>query len=111
MQPERRPAAESGELRFSDLTLDLATREVRRDGVRLERPTPREFELLEYMLRNPRQVLSRSQILDAVWGYTSDTTENAVDVYIAYLRRKLEARGGARLIHTVFGTGYRLTEL
>jgi two-component system response regulator MprA len=99
-------------LRYADLTVDLGTREVRRAGRRLDRPpTPREFELLVYFLRNPRQVLSRGQILDAVWGYTADTTDNAVDVYVAYLRRKLEAGGRPRLIHTVFGAGYRLTEL
>ena len=99
-------------LAYADLTVDLATGEVRRAGMRLDRAlTPREYQLLVYFLRNRRQVVTRGQILDAVWGYTTDVTENAVDVYVAYLRRKLEAGGRPRLVHTVFGSGYRLTEL
>jgi DNA-binding response OmpR family regulator len=73
-------------------------------------PTPREYELLLYFLRNPRQVLTRGQILDAVWGYDFGGSNNSVDVYVGYLRRKLETAGLSRLIQTIYGVGYSLRD-
>jgi two-component system, OmpR family, response regulator MprA len=106
----RRRAPHSGRvLRFADLTLDAGAREVRR-GDRPVVLTTLEFDLLRYFLHNPRQVLSRGQILDAVWGYDFSATSNVVDVYVGYLRQKLEEDGAARLIHTVRGAGYVLRE-
>ncbi|HEV3231662.1 MAG TPA: response regulator transcription factor [Candidatus Dormibacteraeota bacterium] len=96
-------------LRYADLGLDLLTREVTR-GDRQVELTVKEFELLTYLMRNPRQVLTRGKILDAVWGYDFGAASNAVDVYIGYLRRKLESGGEPRLIQTVVGVGYALRE-
>jgi two-component system, OmpR family, response regulator MprA len=102
--------SEGGEvLSFSDVTLDLGTREVRRNG-RLIDLTRTEFALLELFLRNPRQVLTRSIIFERVWGYDFGFASNSLDVYIGYLRRKTEAGGEPRLIHTVRGVGYALRE-
>ncbi len=92
-------------LRLADLTLDPATREVRR-GHRSVRLTRTEFALLELLLRNQRRVLTRERILEEVWGYDFPTTANSLEVYIGYLRRKTEAEGELRLIHTVRGVGY-----
>jgi len=92
-------------LRLADLSLDPASREVYR-GERSLRLTRTEFSLLELLLRHPRQVLPRERILDEVWGYDSATTANSLEVYIGYLRRKTEAAGEPRLIHTVRGVGY-----
>jgi two-component system response regulator MprA len=96
-------------LRFGDLDLDPGTREVRR-GDRLIELTRTEFSLLELFLRNPRQVLTRSVIFERVWGYDFGFGSNSLDVYIGYLRRKTEAGGEPRLIHTVRGVGYALRE-
>ncbi len=96
-------------LTFADLSLDPGTRDVRR-GDRQIRLTRTEFSLLELLLRNPRQVLSRARILEEVWGYDFPTTENSLEVYVGYLRRKTEAEGEPRLIHTVRGVGYALRE-
>jgi two-component system response regulator MprA len=96
-------------LRFSDLSLDLGTREVWR-GQRSITLTRTEFHLLELLLRHPRQVLERGQILEEVWGFDFPTTANSLEVYVGYLRRKLEAEGESRLIHTVRGVGYSLRE-
>jgi two-component system, OmpR family, response regulator MprA len=96
-------------LSFADVTLDLGTREVRRSG-RLIELTRTEFALLELFLRNPRQVLTRSIIFERVWGYDFGFASNSLDVYIGYLRRKTEAGGEPRLIHTVRGVGYALRE-
>ncbi len=96
-------------LRFADLTLDRHSYEVSRSGRRIDL-TPREFELLETFMRRPRQVLGRDDLLARVWGYDFDTDTNVVDVYVLYLRRKLEAGGEGRLIHTVRGAGYALRE-
>ncbi len=96
-------------MRFADLSMDMGTREVRR-GPHPIALTAREFDLLQHFLRNPRQVLTRERILDAVWGFDFETTSNAVDVYVGYLRQKLEADGQPRLIHTVRGVGYVLRE-
>ena len=102
-------AGQSQVLEYADLTLDPDTRDVRRG----ERPislTRTEFSLLELLLANPRRVLSRSQILEQVWGYDFPTTGNALEVYVGYLRRKTEAEGEPRLIHTVRGIGYVLRD-
>ena len=96
-------------LRFADLELDPGTREVRRGGELIEL-TRTEFSLLELFLRNPRQVLTRSIIFERVWGYDFGYGSNSLDVYIGYLRRKTEAGGKPRLIHTVRGVGYALRE-
>ncbi len=96
-------------LRFSDLTVDTAAREVRR-GDRLLDLTPREYELLLFFLRHPRRVLTRDALLDRVWGFTSEIDTHVLEVYVGYLRQKLEAGGEPRLIHTVRGTGYILRE-
>ena len=98
-----------GNLSFADLELELGTREVRRGGEAIEL-TRTEFSLLELFLRNPRQVLTRSIIFERVWGYDFGPTSNSLDVYIGYLRRKTEAGGKPRLIHTVRGVGYALRE-
>ena len=96
-------------LRFEDLSLDVATREAKR-GDRSFPLTKIEFDLLEMFLENPRQVLTREQILDRVWGYDFDSGTNSLAVYVGYLRRKLEDNGDARLIQTVRGIGYSLRE-
>ena len=96
-------------LTFSDLSMDIATREVRR-GDRAIELTRTEFALLELFLRRPRRVLERSFILEEVWGYDFPTTANSLEVYVGYLRRKTEAEGESRLIHTVRGVGYVLKE-
>jgi two-component system response regulator MprA len=96
-------------LTFADLTMDLATREVRR-GDRSISLTRTEFALLELLLAHPKQVLTRGRILEDVWGYDFPTSGNALEVYIGYLRRKTEAAGEHRLIHTVRGVGYVLRE-
>ncbi len=97
------------ELTFADLTLNPATREVRRGGRAIDL-TRTEFALLEMFLRRPRRVLDRSFILEEVWGYDFPTTANSLEVYVGYLRRKTEAEGEPRLLHTVRGVGYVLKE-
>ena len=97
------------QLTFSDLTLNPATREVRRGGRAIDL-TRTEFTLLEMFMRRPRRVLDRSFILEEVWGFDFPTTANSLEVYVGYLRRKTEAEGEARLIHTVRGVGYVLKE-
>ncbi len=94
-------------LTFADLSLNLATREVRRGDRQIEL-TRTEFTLLEMFLHRPRRVLDRSFILEEVWGYDFPTTANSLEVYVGYLRRKTEAEGEPRLIHTVRGVGYVL---
>lgn len=109
----RRVSAETTEadelLEFADLTMDLASREVRR-GDRSMTLTRTEFSLLELFLRRPRRVLERSFILEEVWGFDFPTTANSLEVYVGYLRRKTEAEGEPRLLHTVRGVGYVLRE-
>ena len=102
-------SSENGQLSFADLTLDPLAREVTR-GERTVRLTRTEFNLLELLMRHPRQVLTRSQILEEVWGFDFPTTANSLEVYVGYLRRKTEAEGEPRLIHTVRGIGYALRE-
>ena len=94
-------------LRFEDLELDVAAHEARRGGRAIEL-TRTEFLLLELFMRNPRQVLSRATIFDRVWGYDFGSASNSLEVYIGYLRRKTEASGQGRLLHTVRGIGYVL---
>ncbi|MDX8034721.1 response regulator transcription factor [Lentzea sp. BCCO 10_0856] len=96
-------------LKFADLELDPSTRDVRR-GERAISLTRTEFALLELLLAHPRQVLTRSRILEDVWGYDFPTSGNALEVYVGYLRRKTELDGEPRLIHTVRGVGYVLRE-
>ena len=96
-------------LRFADVELSPSRREASRGGRPIEL-TRTEFNLLELFLRNPRQVLTRSVIFERVWGYDFGFASNSLDVYIGYLRRKTEAGGEPRLIHTVRGVGYALRE-
>ncbi len=102
-------AADSVAMTFSDLSLDPVTREVTR-GARRISLTRTEFALLEMLIANPRRVLTRSRILEEVWGFDFPTSGNALEVYVGYLRRKTEAEGEPRLIHTVRGVGYVLRE-
>ena len=96
-------------LQFADLTMDVGTRDVRRGDRQIEL-TRTEFSLLELFLRRPRRVLERNFILEEVWGYDFPTTANSLEVYVGYLRRKTEAEGETRLIHTVRGVGYVMKE-
>jgi two-component system response regulator MprA len=109
----RRTGPEEGSdgalMTFADLTLDPSTREVHR-GNRSISLTRTEFSLLEMLIANPRRVLTRSRILEEVWGFDFPTSGNALEVYVGYLRRKTEAEGEPRLIHTVRGVGYVLRE-
>ena len=94
-------------LEYQDLRMDLLTRDVFRGERRIEL-TRTEFSLLEMFLRHPRQVLAREQLLTSIWGFDFGPTSNSLDVYVMYLRRKTEADGEARLLHTVRGVGYVL---
>ncbi|BAS29219.1 response regulator transcription factor [Limnochorda pilosa] len=105
----RRSQAPAEQLRFGDLVLDVATREARR-GQRSIELTTTEYELLHLFMRHPRQVLPRERILEEVWGYDFRGESNVLEVYVGYLRRKLEEGGEPRLIHTVRGAGYVLRE-
>jgi two-component system, OmpR family, response regulator MprA len=96
-------------LRYTDLVLDPTTRDTRR-GDRALTLSPKEFDLLSYLLRHPRQVLPRERILEEVWGYDFGGEDGVLDVYIGYLRAKTEAGGEPRLIQTVRGVGYVLRE-
>ena len=105
----RSQPAEGEALRFMDLSLNTATREVMR-GDDIIQLTAQEFDLLELFLRHPRQVLKRDTIYEKVWGYDFGGESNVIEVYMRYLRSKLEAGGQPRLIHTVRGVGYVLKE-
>jgi two-component system response regulator MprA len=105
----RRATPPGGALSYAGLTLDGAAHEVTRDGREIDL-TALEFQLLEYFLRHPRHVLTRDQLLEAVWGFDAETTSNLVDVYVGYLRAKLESAGEPRLLQTVRGVGYVLRE-
>jgi len=96
-------------LQFADLTLNRSTREVFRDKRSIEL-TAKEFDLLEYLIAHPRQVLTRDQILERVWGYDFMGDSNIIEVYVRYLRLKLEQQKESRLIKTVRGVGYVLRE-
>jgi two-component system response regulator MprA len=102
--------SDTGEvLTFGDLRLELTSRQVYR-GERELTLTKTEFDLLELFLAHPRQVLSRSTIMERVWGYDFGPTSNSLEVFVSYLRRKLEAGGEPRLLHTVRGVGYVLRD-
>jgi DNA-binding response OmpR family regulator len=103
----RRPPRGSALLVVGDLTLSPDTHEVRR-GAREIDLTQREFELLEYLMRNERLVISRQRLLDEVWGYDPFSMTNTIEVFVSNLRRKLEAGGEPRLLHTIRGAGYVL---
>jgi two-component system, OmpR family, response regulator MprA len=103
----RRTPSKTGPLRFADLELDTTTREVSRAGHEIIL-TRTEYALLELLLRHPRQVLTRAQILAEVWGYDFDPGSNTLDVYVGYLRRKTEEHNPVRLVHNVRGVGYAL---
>lgn len=106
----RRPPLQSGTvLQVGDLAMDTARREVRR-GERVIELSPREYAVLEYLLRHPNQVLSRTQIGEHVWNFDFYNESNVVDVYIGYLRRKIDKGAPISLFHTVRGVGYRLGE-
>ncbi len=101
---------ENAELRFGDLALNTATRVARRGDRVLDSLTRTEFSLLELLLLNPQIVLTREVIFDRVWGYDFGANSNSLEVYIGYLRRKTEAAGEPRLVHTIRGVGYVLRE-
>lgn len=103
------PAPAGAQLTFADLSLDVNTREVKR-GDRIISLTRTEYSLLKLLMEHPRKVLSRSAILEEVWGSDFPTSGNALEVYIGYLRKKTEDNGESRLIHTVRGVGYILRE-
>ena len=103
----RRPPRGEANLVVGDLTLNPDTHEVRR-GERDIELTQREFELLEFLMRNERIVVSRQRLLDEVWGYDPFSTTNTIEVFVSNLRRKLEAGGEPRLLHTIRGAGYVL---
>jgi two-component system, OmpR family, response regulator MprA len=104
---DRGAEAATAVLRFADLTMDLGTREVSRAGRPIEL-TRMEFALLELFMHHPRQVLTRAVIMDRVWGYDFETGSNSLEVFVGLLRRKTEAAGEPRLLHTVRGVGYAL---
>jgi DNA-binding response OmpR family regulator len=103
----RHPPRGQATLTVGDLKLNPDTHEVTRQGRRIEL-TQREFELLEYLMRNDRIVISRQQLLDEVWGYDPFSMTNTIEVFVSNLRRKLEAGGEPRLLHTIRGAGYVL---
>lgn len=103
----RRTTAGDETIRYDDLELDPVERRALRGG-RVMKLTRIEFSLLEFLLRNPQRVVSRAVIFEQVWGYDMDHASNSLEVYIGYLRRKSEAAGESRLIHTVRGVGYVL---
>jgi DNA-binding response OmpR family regulator len=105
----RRPARGAAALRVGDLRLNPSTREVNR-GEREIELTSREFELLEYLMRNERLIVSRERLLEEVWGYDPMAATNTIDVFVSNLRRKLEADGEPRVLHTKRGAGYVLKE-
>lgn len=105
----RREPASGKVLVFQDIELDMATREVRR-GQRAITFTAKEFDLLTMLARNPRHVLTREQLLDGVWGFDSEVAPHILEVYIRYLREKLESEGEPRVIQTVRGVGYALRD-
>jgi DNA-binding response OmpR family regulator len=102
-------ANETEQLRFADLALDVGTRQAFRQDRAIEL-TMKEFELLKYLMEHPREVLAREQILENVWGYDFMGESNVIEVYIRYLRLKIENEGEKRLIQTVRGVGYVLRE-
>jgi heavy metal response regulator len=103
----RRAETDPTTLRVGDLSLDPARRTVTRGGVKIDL-TAREFSLLDYFMRNPGRVLTRTMIAEHVWDYSFDTSTNVIDVYVNYLRKKIDAEREPKLLHTVRGVGYVL---
>jgi len=101
----RRAETKSAVLQVADLILDPARRIVKRGDEKIDL-SPREFSLLDYFMRNPGRVLTRTMIIEHVWDYDFDTDTNVIDVYVNYLRKKIDAGGEPKLIHTVRGVGY-----
>ena len=108
-QLRRHGIDEEETLQFADLTMNTSTREVTRNGRRIEL-TAKEFDVLELFMRHPRQVLTRDILYERIWGYDFSGESNIIEVYVRYLRSKLESEGEPRLIHTVRGVGYALRE-
>lgn len=104
-----RPAENNEVLKFADLALDTSAREVRRGTHKIEL-TAKEFDLLELFMRHPRQVLTRDMIYDRIWNYDFGGESNIIEVYVRYLRQKMEVGGAIRLLQTVRGIGYVLRE-
>jgi two-component system response regulator MprA len=109
LRRRRAPIETEGPLTFADLTLSPTTRMAQRNDRSIEL-TAKEYDLLELFMRHPNQVLTRDQIYDRIWGYDFGGESNIIEVYIRYLRSKLEADGESRLLHTVRGVGYALRE-
>jgi DNA-binding response OmpR family regulator len=105
----RQPAARSVKLEYSGVALDPVTRAVTRDGKPIEL-TNKEYALLELLLRHPGQVFTRTAILESVWGYDFDAGSNVLEVYMNFLRKKIDSPGKRKLLHTVRGVGYVLRE-
>lgn len=106
---KRNPSVKRDVLRFADIVMDLTTHEVRRQGVKIDL-TKKEFDLLEFLMRNANIALSREKILQSVWGYDYYGDTNVVDVYIRYLRSKIDDPFDRKLIHTIRGVGYSLRD-
>lgn len=104
----RPPALQATTLRLANLELDLLTHQAYRDGAVIEL-SAREYRLLEFLMRHPRQVLTRTQIAEQVWGFDFDAQSNVVDVYISFLRRKVDEPFEPKLIQTVRGSGYKIS--
>ena len=96
-------------LTFADIAMNLTTRECVRDGIRIDL-TPKEFLLVEYFLRNPQRVISKAELAEKVWDITFDSNSNVVEVYINYIRNKIDKPFKKKLLHTVFGAGYILKD-
>ncbi len=105
----RQTGANRSVLQFADLTLDVASRTAFRGGRKIDL-TAREYAFLEYFMRNPGHILTRTQIAEHVWDYDFDSETNVIDVFVNYLRRKIDTDGSMKLIHTVRGVGYVLKE-
>ncbi|MGI1692134.1 response regulator transcription factor [Thermoanaerobacter uzonensis] len=106
---KKKPHLKKDVLRYSDITMDLTTHEVRRAGIKIEL-TKKEFDLLEFLIKNANIALTREKILECVWGYDYYGDTNIVDVYIRYLRSKIDDPFDRKLIHTIRGVGYTLKE-
>lgn len=106
---DKQPAVNDNILSFAGIEMNIDQKTVQRDGVKVDL-TATEFRLLEYLMRNARRVLSRMDILEKVWGYDFDMNTKVVDVYINYLRKKLDDKNRTKLIHTITGMGYVLKE-
>jgi DNA-binding response OmpR family regulator len=109
LRRRRAPIESDAPMHFADLILSPATRMAERNGRTIEL-TAKEYDLLELFIRHPNQVLTRDQIYDRIWGYDFGGESNIIEVYVRYLRSKLEANGEMRLLHTVRGVGYALRE-